>query len=158
MKKFLVLAAVALSCSGCLRENPLVPATGIPARMPDQEMRVFSDSEKAIIRRGVVASVPNPAFAEFRWGKLPKSTAEVEYYCGQLNAQTEPGRWVGFRPFIAVLEMRDDRVREARLIEISRDRIDVGSVLAKCREHGLDPFAAVEAEQGLSTEAQQRWR
>lgn len=154
MKKFLLLAAVALSCSGCLRENPLVPATGIPARMPDAEMRSFNDAEKSIIRRGVVASMPNPAFAEFRWGKVSKGSAEVEYYCGQLNAQTEPGRWVGFRPFIALLEMRDDQVRQARLIEISKDRIDVASVLSKCREHGLDPFAAMETEQALSVEAQ----
>jgi hypothetical protein len=126
--------------------------------MPDAEMRSFSDAEKALVRQGVVANLQNPAFAEFRWGKFPKSSAEVEYYCGQLNAQTEPGRWVGFRPFIAVLETSDDRVRSARLIEISRDRIDVASVVAKCRQHGLDPFAATEAEQGLSSEAQQRWR
>lgn len=156
MKRFLALAMVAVCCSGCLRENPLVPATTIPARFPVVEMRSFSDSEKTIVRQGVAATLPNPAFAEFRWAKFPKAPAEVEYYYGQLNAQTGSGAWVGFRPFIASVETRDGQVRQARLIEISRDRIDVGSVLAKCREHGLDPFTAVEAEHGVTAEAQKR--
>jgi hypothetical protein len=155
MKRFLALAMVAVCCSGCLRENPLVPATTIPARFPVVEMRNFSDSEKSIIRQGVATkALLNPALTDFRWAKFPKAPAEVEYYCGQLNAQTQLGAWVGFRPFIASVETRDGQVRQARLIEISRDRIDVASVLAKCREHGLDPFTAVEAERGVTAEAQ----
>lgn len=154
MKKFVALTIVALSCTGCLRENPLVPATAIPARYADVETRTLTESEKAIVRQGVAATLPNPAFAEFRWAKFPKSPAEVEYYCGQLNAQTQSGAWVGFRPFIASIETRDGQVRQARLIEISRDRIDVGSVLAQCRQHGLDPFTALESERGLTAEAQ----
>jgi hypothetical protein len=153
MKQFFVLAIAALCCTGCLRENPMVPATGIPARFPDVEMRRLSEPEKATIRQGVAATLPNPAFAEFRWAKFPKSPAEVEYYCGQLNAQTASGVWVGFRPFIAAIETNDNQVRQARLIEVSRDRIDVGSVVAQCRQHGLDPFAAFESERGVTGEA-----
>jgi hypothetical protein len=156
MKKFLALALVAVSCTGCLRENPMVPATVIPARYPEVETRRLSESEKATIRQGVVATLSNPAFAEFRWTKFPKSPAEVEYYCGQLNAQTASGTWVGFRPFIASMETNDGQVRQAKLIEISRDRIDVGSVLAQCRQHGLDPFVAFESERGVSAAAQEK--
>jgi hypothetical protein len=156
MKKFLLLAAVALSCTGCLRENALVPATAIPARYPDVQMRGLTSSEKAIVRQGVVATLPNPSFAEFRWAKFPNPPAEVEYYCGQLNAQSASGTWVGFRPFIAAIETSDGQVRRARLIEISRDRIDVGSVLAQCRQHGLDPFTAFESDRTVSVEPDKR--
>ncbi|HWV54449.1 hypothetical protein [Pseudorhodoplanes sp.] len=156
MKKFLALATVALCCTGCLRENPLVPATAIPARYPTEDLRRFSEAEKAVVRQGVVATLPNPAFAEFRWTKFPKSPAETEYYCGQLNAQVDSGAWVGYRPFIAVIETRDGLARQARLIELSRDRIDVGSVLAQCRQHGLDPFVGFESDgAGVSAAAQQ---
>jgi hypothetical protein len=156
MKQLIALAIVALCCTGCLRENALTPATSIPARYPVTEMRGLTEPEKAIVRQGVAATLPNPAFAEFRWAKFPKSPAEVEYYCGQLNAQTQPGNWVGFRPFIAAIESRDGQIRQARLIEISRDRIDVGSVLAQCQQHGLSPFTAFESERGVTAEAQQK--
>ncbi|HWV42663.1 hypothetical protein, partial [Pseudorhodoplanes sp.] len=86
MKQFLAIAAIALTCAGCLPEKGMLPTSGIPARYGHGEMRSFSDAEKAIIRRGVVATLSNPSFAEFRWTKFPKNAAESEYYCGQLNA------------------------------------------------------------------------
>lgn len=146
IRQFFTLASILLCCTGCLPETAMLPGVGIPARLPDGELRRLSDEEKAIIRRSVLTEVRDPAFAEFRWTKFSKSPAQTEYYCGQLNAQTEPGRWVGFRPFVVTVETAKEQIRSARLVELSPDRLDVASVVSKCRENGLDAFAAIESD------------
>ncbi len=146
IRTFVTLASLLLLCTGCLPETAVVSGVGIPARSPDSELRRLSDDEKTIIRRSVLTDVSNPAYAEFRWTKFSKSPAPTDYYCGQLNAQTEPGRWVGFRPFIAVVETAKGEIRSARLIELSSDRLDVAGVVSKCRENGLDAFATIEGD------------
>ncbi len=78
--------------------------------------------------------------------RLPKSTAQSEYYCAQVNAQAAEGQWVGFRPFVVLLETSKDEVRSARLIELSPDRLSIQGVISKCRENGLDAFATVESD------------
>lgn|GEM_PF-6421739 len=124
----------------------MLPGPGIPARSLDAEMRRLTEAEKTLIRRSVLTDVQNTSFAEFRWTRFSKSPAQTEYYCGQVNAQTEPGRWVGFRPFVVTVETSKDEIRSARLVELADDRLDVAGVVSKCRENGLDAFATVESD------------
>ena len=159
MKRFLILGAILVGCSGCVPDNAMLAAAPpLPARVGNVEMRSLSEHEKSVVRQAVRTQVPNPDYAEFRWAKFPKAPAESEYYCAQINAQTAQGSFVGFRPYIAMIETRKDEVRGARLIELSADRLNVEDVLRRCREHGLDPFLALEGEGGLSQEAQRTRR
>ncbi len=135
-RKLPLLAGILLACTGCLPETAVMSGVGIPARSPDGEQRRLSDEEKAVIRRSVLVETADPAFAEFRWTKFSKSPAQTEYYCGQLNAQTAPGRWVGFRPFVVTVETVKGTSAVRKLVEAARDRLDVASVLSKCRENG----------------------
>jgi hypothetical protein len=146
IRTFFALASILLCCTGCLPETVGLPGVGIPARLPDGDQRRLSEDEKVIIRRSVLSEVRDPAFAEFRWTKFSKSPAQTDYYCGELNAQTAPGRWVGFRPFVVTVETVKQEIRSARLVELSPDRLDVASVVSKCRENGLDAFAHVESD------------
>ncbi|ARQ01200.1 hypothetical protein [Pseudorhodoplanes sinuspersici] len=146
VRKLPLLAILLLTCTGCYPQTATLPGVGIPARSPDGELRRLSDEEKAIIRRSVLVETPDPAFAEFRWTRFSKSPAQTEYYCGQLNAQTAPGRWVGFRPFVVTVETANGDIRSARLVELSQDRLDVAGVVSKCRENGLDAFATIEGD------------
>jgi hypothetical protein len=145
-KRLLLLACLALCCTGCLPERSTLPPGGVSARSPDGETRRLSDPEKAIVRASVLTAVPNPAHAQFRWTTLPKATAHTEFYCAQVNAVAAGGQWVGFRPFVVLLETDKDKVRTARLVELAPDRIDIMGVVGKCRENGLDAFATVESD------------
>ena len=145
-QKLSLLAILLLSCTACLPETAMLPGVGIPARLPDGEVRRLSDEEKVIIRRSVLTQTADPAFAEFRWTKFSKSPAQTDYYCGQLNAQTAPGRWVGFRPFVVAVEIVKGDIRSARLVELSSDRLDVAGVVSKCQANGLDAFATIEGD------------
>lgn len=140
------IVGVALLCAGCLPERALLPGGAIPARTLDGETRRLTDAEKTIIRRSVLTDVRNTSFAEFRWTRFSKSPTPTEYYCAQVNAQTEPGRWVGFRPFVVSVETSKDEIRSARLVELAGDRLDIAGVVSKCRENGLDVFATVESD------------
>ncbi len=144
--RLLILAGLLLCCAGCLPERATLPAGGVSARSPDGETRRLTEPEKAIIRSGVLAAAPNPAHAQFRWTTLPKATAHTEFYCAQVNAPAAGGQWVGFRPFVVLLETDKDKVRSARLVELAPDRIDIMGVVSKCRENGLDAFATVESD------------
>lgn len=145
-RKLLLLAGLLLCCSGCLPErSPLTPG-GVPTRVPEGEGRRLTEPEKVIIRNSVMVATPNPAHVQFRWTTLPKSTAQTEFYCAQVNAPAADGQWVGFRPFVVLLETRKDEVRNSRLVDLSPDRIDIQSVISKCRENGLDAFATVESD------------
>ena len=146
IRKLSLLVGILLSSVGCLPEMATLPGIGIPARSPDAELRRLSEEEKAVIRRSVLQETADPAFAEFRWTKFSKSPAQTDYYCGQLNAQTAPGRWVGFRPFVVTVETVKGDIRSARLIDLAPDRLDVASVVSKCRENGLDAFATIEGD------------
>ena len=154
MNRITLLIAIALNCAACLPEGAMLGS--IPAKPANADLRPLTDSERLRIRRALLADVPVPDFAEFRWARFPKAPASVEYYCGQLNAQTQPGLWVGFRPFIATIESRNNEIRHASLIELSSDRINVEGVVARCRDHGLDPFAASEGENGVSGQGAKR--
>jgi hypothetical protein len=145
-RKLLVLASLSLCCAGCLPERSTLPPGGVPARGVDGEMRSLTEPEKRVVRESVLTAVPNPAFAQFRWTRLPKAPAETEYYCAQVNAQTAGGQWVGFRPFVVLLETGKNEVRQARLVELAPDRLEIASVVGKCRENGLDAFATVESD------------
>lgn len=129
---------------------------GIPARSNDSEQRRLTDAEKAVVRRSVLVGTSDPDFAEFRWPTMSKSPAPTDYYCGQVNAQTAPGRWVGFRPFVVTIETVKGEIRNATLVDLSADRVETTSVISKCREHGLDAFATVESD-GRAAEAQRRF-
>ena len=144
--RLLILASLLLCCTGCLPERSALPPGGVPARSLDSEMRRLSEPEKAIVRASVFTAVPNPAHSQFRWTMLPKATAHSEFYCAQVNAQTAGGQWVGFRPFVVLLETGKDQVRSSRLVELAPDRIDIMGVVSKCRENGLDAFAIVESD------------
>ena len=146
IRKLPFLVGILLACTGCLPETATLPGVGIPARSPDGEQRRLSEAEKVVIRRSVLQETADPAFAEFRWTKFSKSPAQTDYYCGQLNAQTAPGRWVGFRPFVVTVETVKGDIRNARLVELAPDRLDVASVVSKCRENGLDAFATIEGD------------
>ena len=146
IRKLPFLAILLLSCAACLPETATLPGVGIPARSPDGDLRRLSDEEKTVIRRSVLTQTADPAFAEFRWTRFSKSPAQTDYYCGQLNAQTAPGRWVGFRPFVVTVETVKGDIRSARLVELSSDRLDVASVISKCHENGLDAFATIEGD------------
>lgn len=124
----------------------MLPQGGVPARLPDGEMRRLSEPEKAVIRNSVLTAVSNPAFAQFRWTTLRKQVGQTEFYCAQVNAQTAAGQWVGFRPFVVLLEMNKEQVRQSRLVELAPDRLDIAAVVGKCRENGLDAFASVESD------------
>ena len=145
-RTLLAVLGVALLCAGCLPESAMMPGGGIPARLPDGEMRRLTAAEKTIIRRSVLTDVQDATFAEFRWTRISKSPAPTEYYCAQVNAQTVPGRWVGFRPFVVSVETSKDEIRSARLVELAGDRLDIAGVVSKCRENGLDAFATVESD------------
>jgi hypothetical protein len=145
-KRLLALAGLLLCCTGCLPERSTLPPGGVPTRGLDGEMRVLTEPEKKIVRESVLTAVPNPAFAQFRWTKLPKAVGQNEYYCAQLNAQTAGGQWVGFRPFVVLLETGKNEVRYSRLVDIAPDRLEIMSVVSKCRENGLDAFATVESD------------
>lgn len=149
--RLLILASLLLCCAGCLPERSTLPPGGVPARSLDGEMRRLSEPEKAIVRASVFTAVPNPAHAQFRWTTLPKATAHSEFYCAQVNAQAAGGQWVGFRPFVVLLETNKDQVRSARLVELAPDRIDIMGVVSKCRENGLDAFATVESDGATAT-------
>lgn len=146
LRKFLALAGVLLCCAGCLPETAMLPGVGIPARLPDGEQRRLTEEEKIIVRRSVLVNVHNAAFAEFRWTKFANAPAATDYYCAQVNAQTEPGRWVGFRPFVVSVDTVKGQIRGARLVDLSPDRLDVATVIATCRENGLDAFATIESD------------
>jgi hypothetical protein len=145
-RKLLVLASLSLCCAGCLPERSTLPPGGVPARGLEGEMRVLTEPEKKLVRESVLTAVPNPAFAQFRWTKLPKVVGEAEYYCAQVNAQAAGGQWVGFRPFVVLLETGKSEVRYSRLVELAPDRLEITSVVSKCRENGLDAFATVESD------------
>lgn len=153
----LILASLLLCCTGCLPEQTTLPPGGVSARRPDGEMRRLSEPEKAIVRASVFTAVPNPAHAQFRWTTLPKATAHSEFYCAQVNAQAAGGQWVGFRPFVVLLETGKDQVRSSRLVELAPDRIDIMGVISKCSENGLDAFAIVESD-GASATSSSHWR
>lgn len=124
----------------------MLPPGGVPARSLDGEMRRLSEHEKVTIRNSVLIAVPDRSFAQFRWTTLPKAVGQTEFYCAQVNAQAAGGQWVGFRPFVVLLETSKDEVRQARLVELAPDRLDIGGVVSKCRENGLDAFATVETD------------
>lgn len=153
-RQLLILASLLLCCAGCLPErSPLTPG-GVPARLPDGETRRLTEPEKVVIRKSVLVATPNPAHAQFRWTMLPKSTAHTEFYCAQVNAPAADGQWVGFRPFVVLVETSKDEIRNSRLVEVSPDRLDIQGVISKCRENGLDAFATVESDGvGLSSQA-----
>lgn len=154
-RRLLVLASVLLGCAGCLPERSVLPPGGVPARHADGEMRRLSDPEKTIIRDSVLTGAQHSGFTQFLWTALRKQTGQSEFYCAQVNAQTPSGQWVGFRPFVVLLDMHKDEVRRSSLVELAPNRLDMAAVVAKCRENGLDAFASVESD-GVGTTAARR--
>lgn len=156
IRRLLVLASVLLCCAGCLPERSVLPPGGVPTRHADGEMRRLTEPEKAIIRSSVLSAVQYPDFAQFLWTMLRKQTGQSEFYCAQMNAQTASGQRVGFRPFVVLLDMNKDEVRQSKLVELAPSRLDMAAVVAKCRENGLDAFASVESDGVGTTTASRR--
>ena len=138
---------LALACGGCLPEQTMLPGGfHLPARLPDGELRLLEEPERATIREAVAAMSDRSKLAHFLWARYPKNPGEIGYYCGQVSTSDS-----GVLPFVVETTNKKGRISQARLLELPANRFDIARAYSVCVQNGLNPLWATEPDRTFTT-------
>jgi hypothetical protein len=115
----------------------IIIVTMLIATANNLHARELDSAEKAIVAEAVTESFKDPAAAQFRWLPVPDKPSVVQEYCGTVNGKNSYGCYVGFEPFIVLLNFKDSKVSGVTPVDIGRPGDD-GGIARTCFLKGMD--------------------
>lgn len=73
-------------------------------------------SEKEVISRAVMAQLPDPESARFKW--VPILVPQAEFYCGLVDSKDREGGYTGDMPYFAYLTWKGNEIKTAMVVMI----------------------------------------
>ena len=114
---------------------PVVAAKDVVAGSAENPVKkkppLITVAEKAAIRAEFRKTLTDPESARFRW--LARKSPDGNTYCGFINAKNRFGGYVGFKPYIAVVE---DTF--AAIISAGETDTKATANIQQCIENGID--------------------
>jgi hypothetical protein len=118
-----------------------------PTAPPEEFLppRKLSEAEKKIIYAAVAQSMKDRGSVQIKWTpfRATKKPDGVADYCMTVNARNSYGGYVGFKPYLTSLVLRQGKVYAAVLQgaggSYSQEIVD-NATISYCKEKALNPF------------------